>query len=374
MSDRKVRVFLGTRKGGYVVESTSARRKWTVRGPIQAGKDVFHIAPDPRRPGTVYMAANSSWLGPMLFRSTDFGSRWTEVAPPMMSLLKERPPPTDGRAKTPITNLWHIEPGPASEPDSLFLGVDPGWLFRSDDRGGSWSPVTGLNEHATRPSWNPGAGGMCVHTILVDPTRPSRLFAGISAAGTFRSDDSGEHWSAMNKGVAADFLPEKFPEVGQCVHKIALDPADPSTVYRQDHGGIYVSHDAMESWKHIGGPLKGDFGFVVATARARPGNAWFMPLHGMSRLVPDGRLQVQRWSEKERRFRPTVKGAGFVGDFGIHREGMATDALDPPGIYVGTSTGQLFVSPDGDRSWLQVPYAFPGIHSVTVSSPDARSP
>jgi hypothetical protein len=373
MSASKIRVYVGTRKGGYVLESDKARRKWTVRGPSMEGMDIFHIQPDPRHPGTAYAAANNPWLGPMVFRSQDFGKRWTELAPPMMALSKERPPPTEGPPKWPIVNLWHLTPGSADEPKMLLLGVDPGSLFRSDDLGASWEAVRGLNDHATRPKWNPGAGGMCLHTILIDPTRPKRWFAGISAAGTFRSEDAGAHWTPTNRGVGADFLPDKSPEVGQCVHKIALDPGDPSTVYRQDHGGIYVSHDATDSWTHIGKSLPTDFGFVVATAAARPGRAYFVPLDGQTRLISGGRFEMLRWSEKSRSFQRTVRSTKWPGNYGTHREGLAIDAMDPPGLYLGTTTGQLFVSPDGDRSWLQVPYAFPGIHSVEVDTPQALS-
>jgi hypothetical protein len=368
MKATRIRAYLGTRKGGYVVESDRARKRWTVRGPFAAGMDVFHVVPDPRNPGTVFAAANSSWLGPQLYRSKDHGRKWTEVAPPMMALLKDREQAPGEPVKSPIVNLWHVTPGPPGEPRSVFLGVDPASLYRSDDLGGSWTGMPGLNEHPTRPKWNPGAGGMCLHTILLDPTNPRRMFAGISAAGTFRSDDAGEHWTAMNRGVAVSFLPEKNPEVGQCVHKIALDPADPSTVYRQDHDGIHVSHDAMESWKRVGKPLGSDFGFVVATARARPGHAWFVPLAGTTRTIRGNRFQMQRWSEATRRFTPTVKASPFRGEFGTHRDALAIDGLDPPGIYLGTTTGQLFVSPDGDASWLQVPYQFPAIHSVEVDA------
>ena len=166
-----------------------------------------------------------------------------------------------------------MEPGPATEPRTVFLGVDPAALYRSDDSGASWASVPGINEHATRPKWNPGAGGMCIRTILLDPTRPKRMFIGISAiAGMFRTDDAGEHWTPQNRGVAVDFVPEKHPEVGQCVHKVVLDPADPNTAYRQDHDGIFVSHDGMDNWKRIGQPT-GERLRVRRRRRGRPPRA-----------------------------------------------------------------------------------------------------
>jgi hypothetical protein len=368
MAKPKVAVWVGTRKGTYALASDEHRRKWSVRGPYHAGNDVFHVVADPREPRYVYALVNSGWFGPRVFRSKDAGVRWTEVAPPMMALGKDRDHDEMGAAKPgPIVNLWHLTPGPENEPGSLFLGVDPGMLFRSDDRAASWTAVDGLNRHRTRPRWNPGAGGMCLHSIVLDPTRPKRMYAGISAAGVFRSDDSGEHWTPKNVGVEVSFQPEKNPEVGQCVHKIVLDPADPTTVYRQDHDGIHVSHDSADTWKRVGRVLDHDFGFVVTAAKALPGEAFFAPLEPVSRLGVGGQLQVLRWSERTRKFTPTVRGKPFPGDLGTHRDAMDSDWLDPAGIYLGTTTGQLFVSPDGAKNWTEVPYRFPAIHSVTVS-------
>ncbi len=365
-----VRVYVGTRKGAYVASSDTARRRWQVAGPFFDGKDVFHLSPDPRQDGVVYAAANSSWWGPMVFRSSDHGRRWSEVAPPMMVVSKKRPPPSsfDEASKRPIVNLWHLEPGPENEPKSVYLGVDPASLFRSDDNGKSWEGIPGLNEHETRPRWNPGAGGMCLHTIIFDPSRPSRRYVGISAAGMFKSEDGGAHYRPANRGVRVSFQPEHYPEFGQCVHKVVLDPARPETAYRQDHDGIYVSRDAMESWQRVGRPLSTDFGFVVAAPKAMPGHAFFVPLEGGPRFARH-QLQVYEWREKERSWRATVKGRPWPGELGVHREGLAADALDPAGLYLGTTTGQLLFTRDGARTWGQVPYNFPGIHSVSVASP-----
>jgi hypothetical protein len=368
MAKPKVTVWLGTRKGSYGLTSDAGRRTWSVRGPYHAGNDVFHVVADPREPRSVYALVNSGWFGPRVFRSRDGGTKWAEVAPPMMALAKDRRHDEMGAAKPgPIVNLWHLTPGPENEPGSWFLGIDPAAMFRSDDRGASWTGMDGLNEHSTRPKWNPGAGGMCLHSIVLDPTRPKRMYAGISAAGVFRSDDGGEHWTPKNVGVQVSFQPEKNPEVGQCVHKIALDPADPTTVYRQDHDGIHVSHDSADTWKRVGKVLDHDFGFVVTAPKALPGEAFFAPLEPMSRLGAGGQLQVYRWSERTRKFTPTVKGRPFPGDLGTHRDALDSDWLDPAGLYLGTTTGQLFVSPDGAKNWIEVPYRFPAIHSVSVA-------
>ncbi|MGI0132294.1 MAG: WD40/YVTN/BNR-like repeat-containing protein [Thermoplasmata archaeon] len=370
-SDRKVRVLIGTRKGGYIAESDTSRRRWSVRGPMHEGHEVFHMAADPRRPGDVYAAVNNAFWGPMMFRSSNWGKSWTELAPPLMPKRADRPPPEgDPRELVrPVTNVWRIEPGPVDEPNTIFLGIDPASLFRSDDRGASWSPVSGINEHPTRAKWNPGAGGMCLHTILLDPTNPKRMYVGISAAGTFRSDDGGEHFRPVNQGVSVSFMPEKRPEFGQCVHHIVLDPENSNVLYRQDHDGIYVSRDGMESWKRVGRPLRHDFGFVAASAPALPGEAFFVPLNPMARTTFDGGMQVYRWTERTRSWKAMMPQGKWVGEYGTHREGMSTDRLDPAGIYVGTTTGQVFYSRSGGTSWDLMPRNFPAIHSVNAASP-----
>jgi photosystem II stability/assembly factor-like uncharacterized protein len=376
MASKKVRVLVGTRKGGYVMESDPSRKKWKVTAEVQKGAEVFHLTADPRHPGDLYACVNSWLWGPVLYRSRDYGKKWTEIGTPMMESTKTRPPRFDGNPDTPaptyaVANLWHLEPGHESEPNTLFMGVDPFSLHRSDDLGATWEPIAGLNDHPSKAKWNPGNGGPCLHTILIDPTRRDRMWAGISAAGLFRTEDGGKNWALANQGVETPFQPEKFPAVGQCVHKVALDPKRPDTLYRQDHGGIYVSHNAGEKWQRIGKSklLDDDFGFVVATARVLPGRAFFVPLQGEARLTSRGGFQVYQWNDSTQKWSTLMPPTRFPGDYGTHREGLACDALDPAGIYAGTTTGQLFVSPDAGKSWLQAPYQFPAIHSVSVSNP-----
>ena len=370
-NEKKVRILVGTRKGGFLVEGNAARTKWTVHGPFHEGNDLYHLVADPRHEGHVYACVNSGWVGPMLYRSSDWGHRWSMLPLPALPGF----PTVEGRGgekkPSPIVNLWHVEPGPEDEPNTVFLGLDPASLHRSDDLGKSWEGVSGINEHETRSKWNPGAGGMCLHTILLEPGNPKRMYVGISAAGTFRSDDGGEHWKPTNRGVVISFQPERRPVVGQCVHKVALDPQDPSILYRQDHDGIFVSRDRSDSWRRVGRSLGSDFGFVTSAAPAEPGGAYFVPLQPFARTAPAAHLQVCRYDLKQNRWRRLISVRAWPGEFGTHREALATDALDPAGIYLGTTTGQLILSRDAGKSWSQVPYSFPAIHSVSVAGPSA---
>ncbi len=377
-SNDKVRILLGTRKGTYILEGDKRRRSWKVGPAAHAGSEVYHVVADPRHPGDLYAAVNNAFWGAMVQSSHNWGRTWAEVATPMLEARKDRKPAFDGDASTPplvrpLNNLWHIEPGPPSEPDSLYLGADPHLLFRTPDRGASWEPFNSINNHPAKKDWAPGAGGACLHTILIDPRDSQRLYIGLSAVGTFRSEDGGQTWTPTNKGVEAPFLPDKFPETGQCVHHVVADAADPDTFYRQDHGGMYVSHDRMDKWVRIGKPLGDDFGFGVASAPAAPGKAYFVRLDGEARVTGEGHFQVHEWNDKTRKWRKLLGPKEFPGHFGVQREGITTDNLSPAGIYVGTTTGQLFVSPDAGKTWKLVPYQFPGIHSVSIANPSPKS-
>ena len=375
--DDKVRILLGTRKGTYVVEGNRRRRDWKIGSVAHSGNEVYHVVADPRHPGDLYAAVNNAFWGPTVQRSRDWGKTWTEIATPLTPLQKDREPELDESSPTtpvprPLNNLWHIEPGLPSEPDVLYLGADPHLLFRTRDRGESWEPIPSINDHPDKKKWAPGAGGACLHTILIDPRDPRLLYVGLSAVGTFRSEDGGQSWRPRNKGVEAPFLPDKHPETGQCVHHVAADAADPDTFYRQDHGGMYVSHDRMDSWVRIGKPLGDDFGFGVSSPASAPGKAYFVRLDGPARVTGEGYFQVHEWNDRAGKWRKLVSPGAFPGHFGVHREGVTTDNLEPPGIYVGTTTGQLFVSPDAGKTWRLIQYLFPGIHSVSVANPTAR--
>ncbi|HTT15368.1 MAG TPA: hypothetical protein VMG81_06300 [Thermoplasmata archaeon] len=373
--DARIRILVGTRKGTYVVTGDAGRRKWSVGPAAHEGSEVYHVVADPRHPGDLYALVNSTFWGPMVQRSRNWGQKWAEIATPLTPRRKERPSPMDvdpSTIKRPLNNLWHLEPGLPEEPDTVYLGADPHLLFRSSDLGSSWEPIDAINQNPEHENWSPGAGGACLHTILLDPRESRRLYIGMSAVGTFRSEDGGKSWKPTNRGVETPFLPNKHPETGQCVHHVAMDAANPDTFYRQDHGGMYVSHDRMDHWTRIGKPLGDDFGFCVASPRADPGRAYFVRLDGMARVTGGGSFQVYEWNDRTRKWRTLVPPKQFPGHFGVQREGIATDDRDPAGIYVGTTTGQLFVSPDAGKHWQLVPFAFPGIHSVSVANPPAR--
>jgi hypothetical protein len=372
--NQSVRVLLGTRKGTYVLTGDTRRKTWKVGPVAHEGSEVYHVVADPRHPGHLYAAVNNPFWGPMVQQSRNWGKTWKEVATPLLPVQKDRKMEiNESSPSTPVprvvNNLWHIEPGLPSEPETLYLGADPHLLFRSSDLGASWQPIAAINDHPNKKKWSPGFGGACLHTILVDPRDARRLYIGLSAVGTFRSDDGGQKWTPTNRGVEAPFLPDKFPEWGQCVHHVVADSADPDTFYRQDHGGMYVSHDRMDSWVRIGKALGDDFGFGVASARSAPGKAFFVRLDGAGRFTAEGHFQVQEWNDRSRTWRKLLAPTAFPGNFGVQREGIAADALDPAGIYVGTTTGHLFVSPDEGRHWNLVPFSFPAIHSVSVASP-----
>ncbi len=374
MAKGTVRILVGTRKGTYVVVGDAQRKRWKIGPAAHEGNEVYHVVADPRHPGVLYAAVNNTFWGPEVQRSRNWGRTWQEVTTPLAPPRKTRKWEGDKEpGKTiPVANLWHIEPGHPSEPNTIYLGADPHLLFRSPDLGKTWEPIDAINEHPDRAKWSPGAGGACLHTILIDPRDARRMYIGLSAVGTFRTEDGGASWKPTNKGVRTPFLPGPTPETGQCVHHVTADAADPDTFYRQDHGGMYVSHDRMDHWTRIGKPLGDDFGFCVSSPASDPGTAYFVRLSGMARVTPEGYFQVEQWNDRTRSWRRLVRPKAFPGHYGVQREGIATDNLRPAGIYVGTTTGQLFVSPNAGKSWQLLPYQFPGIHSVSVANPAAE--
>jgi len=354
----RVTLLAGTKKGLFWFQSTD-RRRWTLHGPFQHGPEINHAIYDPRR-ATIYATANSPWFGCQLVWSRDNGQTWT---------ASEAGPSFSPDAGLQLERLWHIEPGPPSDPARLYLGIAPAGLFRSDDGGRSWQEMVGLTQHPTRALWRPGAGGLCLHSILVDPLHPQRLFVGISAAGVFRSDDGGDTWIACNRGVRAEFLPVKYPEVGQCVHKLLLAPERADLLYQQNHCGVYRSDTAGDDWVEITAGLPSDFGFSLAIHPREPETRYVLPLQEADfRCPPGGNLRVYRSHDGGRSWESLSAGLPQEHAFiGTYREGMDTDNLDPVGVYVGTNTGKIFASNDAGDSWYVLADHLPPVYAVSVS-------
>lgn len=352
-------VLVGTRKGGFVFHSTD-RRKWAVEGPFMEGTSVHHMVLDPRDGRTAFAAAPSPsehW-GPALYRGpVGDAMRPTKAAP------KFRPD-----AGLAVTRLWHIEPGHADEPDTLYVGVEPAALFRSDDRGDSWADVPALNYHPTRKDWQPGNGGLCAHSVLVDPRDARRLVVGISAVGTFESRDGGTTWTAENKNVRADFAPNRYPEMGQCVHHLVWDSSADGSMFHQNHCGTYHRGPRGGAWTEITKGLPSSFGFAIAADPNRPGTAYTAPLVAdVNRVPPKGQLAVWKTTSAGKAWRRFTKGLPGPDAFmGVLREGMSADPGDPTGVYLGTNTGQLYASRDAGESWKALNLHLPPILSVSA--------
>jgi len=351
----KVLVLVGTKKGGFIVESDPARSGWAIRGPLCEGWSTMDMTLDPST-GTIYAGCDNAWYGPAVFRSDDLGETWTHSSAGL----------TYGDDGPKLTKVWSVTPAH----DAVFAGVDPAGLFRSDDRGATWQHVTGLTEHPTRPTWNPGNGGLILHTIIPHPTDPARMWIAISAVGTFFTADGGRTWEPRNRGVRADFNPDPNPVTGHCVHKLAMAADDPDHLYQQNHCGVYRTFDGGLTWQEITAGLPSEFGFPVVAHPRDPRSAWVIPLNGADkgRYVPDAAAAV--WRTRDGGDSWTRLSAGLPQTdayVGVLREAMAIDRLDPAGIYVGTSTGELYASADEGESWSLVTGHLPPIHAVDVA-------
>jgi photosystem II stability/assembly factor-like uncharacterized protein len=352
---RRLVLLVSTAKGAFLYHTDERRAHWKLTGPHLAGFEVFSLCGDSRH-GRLFAGTGGFMQGVTLRESRDGGETWTAVA---------RGPgdPTGPRAK--LKHIWQIVPGHPSEPGTWFAGVDDAGLFVSRDDGKSWRELDGLTKHPTRPHWAPGFGGLCLHTIIVDPTNARRLWVAISAVGVFRSDDAGKSWKLCNAGlrnVAPDFI--KGEGMGRCVHKMVADPLRPGALFQQFHGGVFRSDDGAETWTPIAEGLPSDFGFpIVATPR---GSVFVVPLVAdANRVVPDGALKVWRSRDRGASWRPLTKGLPQEGHFvGVLRDAMTTDPLEPAGIYVGTTMGEVFFSRDDGDRWERLPATFPRITSL----------
>jgi hypothetical protein len=345
--DGDVLLLIGTMKGAFVLRSNGAREKWEVGGPYFPGMPVYAMAFDGRGDRRrLWAAPGSEHWGTSLAHSDDFGKSWTE---PDKNAI--RFPEATGAA---VTRVWQLRPGRAGEPDVLFAGVEPAALFESRDGGETWSLNEGLWNHPHRAQWQPGFGGLGLHTIIPDPTRPDRIWIAISAGGVYRSDDGGLTWTVRNRGVRVQFLPDKYPEFGQCVHKIAQAPGVPDRLYLQNHWGLYRTDDAGDSWHDIANGVPSDFGFPMVVHPHDPETAYIVPLESdMFRCTPDARLRVYRTRDAGRSWEALTKGLPQQNALEtVLRDAMDADPLNPAGVYFGTRSGAVYASPNGGASWL----------------------
>jgi photosystem II stability/assembly factor-like uncharacterized protein len=348
-------ILAGTRKGLFVLHGDEGRRDWRVEGPLLPGWEVFHAIADPRD-GIVYACGNHFVYGATVHRSSDNGKTWERSEG--LGLPED--------SELTLEKVWHLEPG---HDDTLWLGAAPGALFRSADGGSSWESVDGILQHPTRERWQPGAGGMCTHSIQLDPNDPKTMYVGISAAGVFRSEDGGESWTPANKGTAADFMPDDpFPEVGQCVHKLLAHPAQPERLWQQNHCGVYRSDDRGESWERLeGNGLPSGFGFPLALHPRDPDVAFVVPEDGAeNRVTSNGRLGVYKTADGGKSWELSSNGLPEQAWVAVLREGMAYDRIDPFGLYLGTQSGSIFVSPNEGGEWIEAASHLPPVLSVEV--------
>ncbi len=355
-------LMVGTMKGAFVLRSNGARKKWDVGGPYSIGSPVYAMAFDQRQNRhRLWWAQQSFRWGTVLCSSDDYGKTITEPETYSVKFPVE--------SKLTLKNIWQIRLGRDEEPDTLYCGVEPAALFESRDAGKTWAPVEGLLEHPHRPKWVPGGGGMCLHTILPDPVNPKRMFIAISTAGTYRTDDGGKTWQARNQGVRAEFLPEKYPEFGQCVHKIVQHPAQPQRLFLQNHWGLYRSDDGGNSWKDIANGVPSDFGFCMVIHPHDPDTVYIVPIESDEyRCTPEGKMRVYRTQNAGESWEPLVRGLPQKNALEtVLRDSLATDTCDSAGIYVGTRSGKVYGSSDEGKSWQVIIEGLPPVVCVRAA-------
>jgi photosystem II stability/assembly factor-like uncharacterized protein len=367
----KVRVLVGTRKGAFVLTSDGKREKWEVSGPHFAGWEIYHVKGSPADPNRIYASQTSSWFGQQVQRSDDGGTTWQPVGnefvydgvPGTHQWYDGTPHPWE------FKRVWHFEPS-LRDPDTVYAGVEDAALFKTTDGGKSWHELSGLRGHGTGPSWQPGAGGMCLHTIIEDPKTDGRMFVAISAAGAFRSDDAGKTWKPINHGLHSQYIPDPGAEVGHCVHRIAMHPSRPKTLFMQKHWDVMRTDDGGDNWREISGNLPTDFGFPIDVHAHEPETVYVVPIKSDSEHFPlDGKLRVFRnrtgGDEWEELTRGLPQSDCYVN---VLRDAMSVDKLDKCGIYFGTTGGQVYASADAGDTWAPIVRDLPAVLSVEVQT------
>ncbi|MDQ1505240.1 MAG: hypothetical protein QOD57_2967 [Actinomycetota bacterium] len=366
-----VRVAVGTRKGAFILTADGSRTKWDVDGPHFGGWEMYHVKGSPADPDRLYASQSSGWFGQIIQRSDDGGRTWNPVGNDFRyegetgthQWYDGTPHPWE------FARVWHLEPSP-TDPDRVYAGVEDAALFRSDDGGQSWGELAGLRGHGTGPAWQPGAGGMCLHTVILDRDRPDRIITAISAAGAFRSDDGGQSWRPINKGLHSEGIPDPAAEVGHCVHHIAAHPARPDVLFMQKHWDVMRSDDGGDSWREVSGNLPTDFGFVIDVHAHEPETIYVVPIHSDSEhYPPDGRLRVYRSRTGGEEWEALTEGLPQANCYvNVLRDAMTVDGLDPCGIYFGTTGGAVYVSADAGDRWVPIVTDLPPVLSVEVQT------
>jgi len=390
-----VRVLVGTRKGAFILTSDGKREKWDITGPHFAGWEIYHVKGSPADPNRIYASQTSGWFGQIIQRSDDGGKTWFQPGTPAgePTTTPEGMPKgesnkfvydTSAETGKPLTThqfydgtpkpwefkrVWHLEPF-LDDPDSIYAGIEDAALFRSTNGGQTWHELAGLRGHGTGAQWQPGAGGMCLHTIILDPKNPDRIFIAISAAGAFRTDDGGATWKPINKGLHSQYIPDPAAEVGHCVHHVAKHPSNSNLLFMQKHWDVMRSEDAGENWTEISGNLPTDFGFVIDVHAHEPETVYVVPIKSDGEhYPPDGKLRVYRSRTGGNEWEALTKGLPQENCYvNVLRDAMAVDSLDSCGVYFGTTGGQVYASADSGDTWTPIVRDLPPVLSVEVQT------
>ena len=389
-----VRVLVGTKKGAFILSSDGKRERWDVSGPHFSGWEMYHLKGSLADPNRIYASQTSGWFGQVIQRSDDGGKTWFQPGTPPGETTGPGGMPkgesnkfvydTSAESGAPLTThqwydgtqhpwefkrVWHLEPS-LTDPDTVYAGVEDAGLFRSTDGGKNWHEFSGLRGHGSGPRWQTGAGGMCLHTVILDPKNSGRIYIAISAAGAFRTDDGGKSWKPINKGLRSQYIPDPNAEVGHCVHHIAMNPTRPGVLFMQKHWDVMRSDDAGDSWHEVSGNLPTDFGFVIDVHAHEPETIYVVPIKSDGEhFVPDGKLRVFRSRSGGNEWEELSKGLPQKDCYvNVLRDAMAVDALDKCGIYFGTSGGQVYCSPDAGNTWSPIVRDLPAVYSVEVQT------
>ena len=388
----KVRVLVGTRKGAFILTADGKREKWDLSGPHFAGWEIYHLKGSPVDPNRLYASQTSGWFGQVIQRSSDGGKTWETPGGGLTAMPDGMPSGESNKFVynasaengKPLTThqwydgtqhpwefkrVWHLEPS-LTDPDVVYAGVEDAALFRSTDGAQTWHELSGLRGHDSGPHWQPGAGGMCLHTILLDPSHPDRIFIAISAAGAFRTDDAGKTWKPINRGLKSNTIPDGTAEVGHCVHRIAMHRSRPDVLFMQKHWDVMRSDNGGESWQEVSGNLPTDFGFPIDVHAHEPETVYVVPIKSDSEhYPPDGKLRVYRSKTGGNEWEALTRGLPQSNCYvNVLRDAMAVDSLDSCGVYFGTTGGQVYASPDAGENWAPIVRDLPAVLSVEVQT------